>query len=63
MNAFDWPCHVTLRLMCVPAKYSMPGRPNAAGEQVNVCHTKWLMPSTNASSALRFSVAGHWFQW
>ena len=63
MKACDCLCHVTLRLTCVPAKYSMPGLPNSAGEQLNVCHTKWLMPSTKASSALRLSVAGHWFQW
>ena len=32
--------HVTLGLMCVPAKYSLPGLPNSGGEAVKVCQTK-----------------------
>ena len=56
-------CHVTLRLMCEPAKYSAPGTPNFFGEQVNVCHVKWLMPSANASSAIGLRNAGSTLQW
>ena len=59
MNACACGNQVTLRLMCVPAKYSMPGLPKDFGEAVNVCHTTWFTPSTNMSSAVRLSRSGH----
>ena len=54
MNGAACSNHVTLGLMCVPAKYSLPGTPNSFGEQVKVCHTSWLTPSMKLSSPARY---------
>jgi hypothetical protein len=63
-NGSDWFHQVALGLMCVPAKYSIPGKPNAFGSEVNSCQTNRVMPSVSAWSKVGFrSVARDSLHW
>ena len=50
---------MTFPFICVPAKYSIPGRPNSFGDAVNVCHIIMFAPSAKELSAVIFNIAGY----